>query len=627
MRYFFAILSLVIAAVLLVLGVGQRTFLGGPSSIQRSIDPATISGDFAVLNADIFSEIDGKPSVILTGDSVFLAVGHQRDIQGWVAPEEHSILSLDATGESLTATTVQPVDPVESPEDDAGEDPPVEHPRGSDLWLSEYSGDSTLKVAMELNPDQGVLVAASATPDQNLTPEIKISWAQERNTPLAGPLLVTGGLFAALGALLYLFAIDHDRRGLGPRRGRKGPFQGLRNTRVSKRQREGIEGPNGEKPRKRTGLRRTLSITGLSLAGTLVLAGCSPSYWPQSPEPSPTTDTSEQTEEASAPVPVTESQVSMIVERISRVANEADNELDADLLAERFTGPAFDQRSANYAIRKSESSYQAPPRITSEMLGYALIQSTESWPRTMFVTVESSSEDPHEIIEEPATESAEENPAEESDTTDETAEAEPEATPTLALLMTQASPRENFQVTNVISLRGGIEMPAAAPISEGTALLADDLKTLRLEPRLVGEAFAQVLEEGPESERAADFTLEGEILVERMGLAWAQEQSGENVNYSVSVAASETPAVTLSTGQGGALVIASVLDDHITTADGDRYRVELSKIEQALGLSGSQTRVVQQWQHAVLFYVPSAESGNLIQVLGSSSEIVRATSG
>lgn len=611
MRYFFAILTLVIAGILLVLGVGQRTFLSGPSSVQIGVNAQQLEDGFAVIPAAVFDQLRGQPSVVLTGDQLFVAIGSSRDIEGWMQGQNHSVLSLGEGGEELEVQAVRTTEPAMDNNGDESESE-IPDPRGSDMWLDEFTGESSLKVAVDLEPSQAVLAQVASDTAADAT--VQVSWAREKNTPLAGPLLVTGGIFAALGAILYLFALDHDRRGLGPRRGRKGPFQGLRNRRpYSSQTASGVT-------KKAMKNRRLSLLAGAGAAALMVgLAGCSPSYWPQPVEPSPSVEAQEPTDELRAPVPVVESQIDMITARISEVANTADSDLDSDVLKARFTGPAFDQRSANFTIRSAEPDYQVPPRILSERLDYTLIQSTENWPRTMFITVDSSMTDPADSGEE---ESSEETEGE----SNESAGEGEESTPTLALLVTQSDPRSNYMTSHVISLRGGIEMPPAAPLSEGTALLSDDLKTLQLEPRMVSTAFADVLQAGQESEWYDLFALDDEILLDKMGAAWANQQSGENVNYSASVKATEVPVVSLSTGQGGALVIASVFDDHITASDGERYRVELSKIEQALGLSGSQERVVQRWLHDVLFYVPSAESGDKIVILGSSSEIVSASS-
>lgn len=602
---------------------------------------ATSSGEhYAVIPAEVFDEVKGNPSVILTGEDVFLAIGEMRDITGWLSTFTYDFVGTQE-GEELLVSKNMPILPVderpmasnvEAEAEDSDEDADVAadeeemqplDPRGSDLWLDEYEGESTLKVGVALEPTQGILITSQE--DTVLPSEMKISWAQERDTPLAGPFLAAGALFAALGGILYIFALDHDRRGLGPRRGRRGPLQGLRNRKARIKDTSTSTTPSSPSGRG--------NRLGFTIAGTIALAlgvtACSPSYWPQ------TEDTKVEVEEpvgevddTAAVVPVNGDQIDTILERIVSVADDADTTLESELLESRFTGPALTQRKMNYQIRGEESTWRVLPRLTADRLDYDLVQSTEKWPRTMFITVESSDSTAEERKEQEELEEQDQQDQQDTEAEESADLANPdekELTPSLSLLMTQESPHEDFQVSRIIELRSGIEMPAAAPSTDGTAVLSDDIKTLRMLPAEVGEAFSRVLEEGLDSESAAEFELADEILVEKMGSAWAEEQCIDELKCSATVAMSEEPIVTLSTGQGGALVFATLVDNHTMKVEGARNIVNLSKVEKALGIEGSHEQVVRQWQHDVLFYVPSSNSGETIQILGSSSEIIKVT--
>src|SRR5690606_12294 len=205
-------------------------------------------------------------------------------------------------------------------------------------------------------------------------------------------------------------------------------------------------------------------------------------------------------------VPVTDGQLSRIVQRVSELSNEADDGLNVDLLGERFTGDALAQRTANYTIRSAMPEYSVvPPRITDRELDYELVQSTESWPRTIFVTVESTSgsDDPADaVVEDPTAE----------DATDPEETEAPATSPSLALVLTQETPQQNYQVSRVLALRGGISMPQAAPAEQGTALLAHDIESLVAPPGEVGAQFAAVLQGGAEVPEAEAFDIEDDTL-------------------------------------------------------------------------------------------------------------------
>lgn len=355
--------------------------------------------------------------------------------------------------------------------------------------------------------------------------------------------------------------------------------------------------------------RRSVGVAAaaLGIAGMLALSGCSASYWPGgAPEPAKTTAAESTTKGAVAPVPVSDAQIRLIVDRVASAAAAGDEKLNAEALAERFSGDALAQRTANYKIRAQVSTYASTPaKITGRLLNYHLVQSTETWPRTIFVTVES------EAVQ--------------------TADTKTTEAPSIALVLTQRIPQENFKVTRAISLRGGLEMPAAAPASEGTALLADNIESLVLQPGAVGAGYAAVLQGGSGVPEAAMFDLADDPLMGQYGQAWAtqaQQKSdgeGKTQQYSVTVTQGTQPITSLSTGVGGALIATTIIESQVVDSAGGRYKPQAEGAVAALsGLSGQQDRIVRQVAHQLLFYVPSKSDGSKIKLLGVTSELVGA---
>lgn len=645
MRFGFAIASLVLSGILLILGIGQRTFLAGPAEIVYSAELPSGS-QYAVISGDAFAAEDGQANVVVSGEGAFAAVGSAIDVEAWVSPVAHAVLAVDQQSTQLVGTEVDAAKPAAAAED--AEAPEVLDPRGSDLWFDERSlvetdgeaeaaasGEAgTVRLPVATDGEDAVLIAVAE--DASAPAAVSIAWVQDQRTPLAGPFLAAGALFAALGGVLYLIAVDHDRRGLGPRRGRKGPLLGIRDSLFGRRRRaketpatepevaaSGPQAPasapeaaQGDRATRSTTRRVALPALWLTLA--LGLSGCSADYWPDfSQEPAAEEGAESADTTAVAPAPVTRGQIDRIVADIAAVAGEADDALDPELLKSRFTGDALSQRSANYKIRAAVPDYAiVPSRITDETLGYELVQSTEGWPRTVFVTVAS---------ETAASDAAEQEADAEDATADEA------ASPSLALIMSQASPHENFLVSRVVALRGGITMPEAAPADEGTALLGDDLQSLVLAPKEVGPAYAAVLVGGPESEQAKQFDLTGDTLIERSGAAWvaqaqaAADAAGQGVTYSVSAKQADTKIISLSTGVGGALVATTVIEERSEEPGSSRWRPTPSASITALtGLTGQQDRLISEVSHQLLFYVPSKTSSAPIQMLGFSSDLVGA---
>lgn len=646
MRYVIAIATLALAGVLLLLGLGQRTFLAGPAEISFPVDTKSETS-YAVVDGAEFAKMPGQANVVVKGDDAFVATGSTTDVRGWVEPFSHAELSVDKKGERLLSALIAPVQELvpEGVEPGSGLDP-----RGSDLWLEQRTIDEagtgveteTLRVPVSLGEDQSVLIASNG--EQPVPKDVSLVWVQDRNTPLAGPFLAGGALLVLVGGVLYLLAIDHDRRGLGPRRGRRGPLQGIRNSLSGGRARRSSTSAGASSPAPGTDAASTGSGSGsgsgqgtaqrgatlmsglrqrrlrrgvlpaVGIAVALGLSGCSASYWPQL-TPEPTVAEPSESPSVVAPVPVTDGQLKRIIKSVSETANAGDDSLDAAALAPRFVGDALAQRAANYTIRSVKPDYPVvPPRITDTELDYELVQSTEGWPRTLFVTVASSS----------GTEAA---PAE-----GEAAEgAEPEsgASPSLAMVLTQETPHDNYLVSRVVALRGGISMPQAAPAEDGTALLSNDIETLVLAPGKVGAAYAALLQNGADAEESKYFDLETDTLLEKYGKVRAaaaqaaSEEKGQTMQFSVTARQGDEKPVALSTGAGGALVATTVIEEQLVDSAGGRYKPQAKDEVTALsGLEGEQDRLVQEVAHQMLFFVPSKGGDAKIELLGVTSELV-----
>ncbi|MBL3686754.1 glycosyltransferase [Leucobacter zeae] len=641
MRYVLAIGALVLSGVLLLLGIGQRTFLAGPSEIRFPVDTVAETG-YAVVSGSEFGKLPGQANVVVKGGEAFVATGAERDVQGWVAEFPHAELSVDTQQRRLMSALVAGAV--------ASDDAPAESdaapaagldPRGSDLWLEERSLDASasdvevqsLRVPVSLAPDQAVLIASNGT--DPVPSDLALVWVQDRDTPWAGPLLAAGGLFALIGGILYLVAIDHNRRGLGPRRGRRGPLQGIRNSfgRRSRRpatpaatdSEAGRAGRDAVRPAEPRGRRRRLSaiVPAVGVAAALGLSGCSADYWPDfSSQPAEETPATE-APSGVAPVPVTDAQADRIITSVAGVAATGDEALDAELLEERFTGDALAQRVANYKIRAEIPDYGVvPPTITDEGLDYNLVQSTETWPRTLFLTVAS---------EAGGAKAAPEDVAAEGDQTADATAEDAKASPSLAMILTQQTPHDNYLVSRIVALRGGISMPAAAPAEEGTALLANDSTNLVLPPEEVGAAYATLLQGGTAVPEAESFDLSSDTLLESYGKARAEqaqkanEDEDQTVKFSATARQGDEPVVALSTGTGGALVSTTVIEEQLADAAGGRYKPQAKDVVSALsGLKGEQDKIVQVVAHQLLFYVPSKTDGAKIELLGVTSELVGA---
>lgn len=657
MRYVFAITALALAAVFAVMGLGQITFLSGPSSLSAALSPSA-DVHYSVIPGDVLMAEEGQAALSIRGkDVAFAGYGSTADVEAWVAPFEHNVFSYDAVTGEMTARTIGGVMPdttgaVSNEAPTSATD--FKNPTGSDLWLGEVSGDGLLTLYTDATAETSMIFASDGATAQPA--DVKLLWLQNQNAPWFGPLMVLAGAFALLGLILYLLAVDHDKRAVGPRRGKTGPFQGLRviareareklKERASRTREPGSNSIDAEaepSSAKRSGEEETsepesssrddkgepgiskriaLGFASLLIATMFATTGCSSQYWPQAPAPespgatssadaSTTTDSSAQAD--LPPIPVSEPQLQSIVSRITTVADDADKAMSVDAIKTRFVGSALAQREANYKVRAAVTGTPAPLSLTANLLGYNLIQSTAGWPRTILATTNSVWPEGQEVAKDSKGDAVE--------------------SPALALLLRQESPYSNYMVHSVIEVRGGIVFPEAAAAEEGVALMPEDTKTLLLAPNKVGVAFGEILAQGEAAPSFKLFDVKDDVLLAQMGAAWvakAQAEAatkGESVEYSIETSQADD-VVALSTGATGALVSVTVNEKHIAKSTQARGSVKLTPSVKALsGLEGSKKSIYQLWQHQMLFFVPTQGVDEKIRVLGSTTAMTGAGEG
>ncbi|OUD85860.1 hypothetical protein BC477_15735 [Clavibacter michiganensis subsp. michiganensis] len=221
-------------------------------------------------------------------------------------------------------------------------------------------------------PDDVSLILA--TDGQAAAPaDVELSWPSEGESPWVVPLVVGGIVLLVVGLVLYLLALRHLRRSRGPRRNLP-PRGGPRIPRIGPAARRAAltagSGAAPVTPRGR-GRRSRIALPVLVVTG-LALSGCTAQGAPAdlaagmgstaTPTPTSSLDAARQAEDADPPV-VTQDQAERIVSRVSEVATAADQSLDAAALAPRFAGPALQERTSDYQVRKAKPDIAAVPAI------------------------------------------------------------------------------------------------------------------------------------------------------------------------------------------------------------------------------------------------------------------------
>ena len=583
MRFISAIVSFVLAFLLIGYGIAQRTILAGPDHLTASVTldsraPLTII-DGTVLDAN-----KGHQTLDISGASkVFAAYGRTADVHAWAGDASYNKVRYNATTHSLTSKVVK------------GKESKVPDPRGSDLWLEEHSSDGSLSFTVNVPKDISVIIAsdgAHAAPS-----DVAIRWPLDNRTPWSGPLVIAGVALLLLGLGLYLWALYHLRKARGPRR---------KSPKMPKLPKQRSYKPRRTKPPqvtsgRRSAHRRVIAVIPVLLAGSLALSSCSSTALPsffgaqRDAQPSATATVDPAATDNQQATAVTVPQLKEIITRVSTVAAKADEAKDATLLATRFAGAALQLRATNYEIRTKDNTVAALTAIPSGDIEVALPQQNDTWPRTVFTVLV--------------------NPKDKT------------VSP-LALMLQQETPRDNYKVIYAVSLEAKVVLPKVASASVGAPQFLPDYKALSLPPGQVGPAYADILLNGPSSQYAKYFDTTRDRFAKDNGYEFKQTRKAgmpDKVGVEFSNAPGIGATIAFGTNNSGALVAVSV--DQTETVSPTEAGATLNSSGLVKTLSGVNTTLkglVATYGEQLLFYVPKVGSHQKIVLLGDADGIVSA---
>jgi hypothetical protein len=595
-RFVFAILAFVLAALMIAFGIAQRTIFLEPASASLT---ATIDDGsrYAIIDGAALAAVPGSQTITVSGaDTIFMAYGRTADIQAWIGNDSYAAIGLEETDSPALTVTSATGTPVDAEPSVLPEELPT-NPAGSDLWLEEFAGQGSLTTT--LNVPDGISVVLASDGTAPAPTDISVAWPTDNSTPWAGPLIVGGALMALIGFVIYLLGLLHFRRSRRPRRNVP---RGPRMPRLPRAPR-----PKTIKASEITGPRRSIGRSMIAVPVILVtgfaLTGCSPEFWPAAaPEAegtvtataSPTaTGTEAPVIDELPPPAVTQPQLERIVGEIVTLTTAADAALDADSLGTRFTGPALEQRLANYKIRSADSSFTPTVALPAAPLTLTLPQQTSTWPRVVMTVLQSEDE---------------------------------ASVPTMALVLKQASPREKYLVEYTIQLEASAKVPDVAPASIGAPLIAPDNKFMVMAPAEVGPAYADLLLNGEASATFPLFDAEGDTARTQLGVeSKAQREADLEDTGSIefSNAAGSGEVVALATNDSGSIVAVSINEITQVKAVNGKATITLEGPSKALsGIESTAKGVESTYGTQILFHVPPANSSDKIVLLGFSQGLI-----
>jgi hypothetical protein len=567
-RFVLAIISFVVAAVMIGAGIAQRTILLEPDEVTLSTESSSSAAAVTVIEGAALNAFDGRQSLTVSGTSgdVIAAYGRTTDILGWIGDAEYNEIGYDAEAGELTTTLIE------------GAEKEVPTIEGSDLWIEEYSRSGSFSLGANLPSDISFIVISDGV--KPAPAEVSISWPLDNSTPWAGPLIVAGAVALLLGLAFLLWATSHMRSSRGPRR-KQQKMPKVPRKPLYKPSRKSISKPGP----------RAVGMIAVPLVLAGVLAGCTTGTAAPTPTPSASAESAAQ----ASPPAATVSQVERIVAAVSQTAAEADAAKDATLLATRFEGAALELRVANYAITTADSTIAALAAIPAGPVKVTLPQQTDSWPRTVFAVIQ--------------------------DDADSTV-------PPLALFLSQEDPRANYKVSYAITLEPSAVLPKVAPAAIGTSRIADDSAVLRLSPDELATDYADILENDIDSDAYLDFEAEGDSLRENVGVSYkatvrASLPTTATVAFGHALGGAE--AIALATNDAGALIAVNLNETTtVTPVEAGAAVNPTGQVKALSGLAVSTVGVLATYGDQLLFYVPPTGSDAKIVLLGYTQGLIAA---
>ncbi|MHA7262677.1 hypothetical protein ACX80W_05660 [Arthrobacter sp. TMN-37] len=564
---------IIIAGVLLMLlGIGQRTFWAPPETVTFSVPDGAETGPVTVIDAAARNDGAGGVEITVKGDGAFtLAVGRAADVDAWVGDAAH--LRVTGVGEDTLET-----------EFTKGE-AEVPDPRGADLWTSEETAEGSVTHSW-INPAEGdfsILLVADGT--AAAPSDISITEPNDASTPFAVPLIVAGALVAVLGiALLF---VTPRSPGTGPGR----PTPAPEGSRAYLRQQQRAGGADRRARARRLAHPVSAVTVAALLAGTAVAGPAVAKPADQQPEQTGSAEGSKSGGARQGAPAVLESQLERILGSVATTVAEADAAADSALLEPRVAGAAVELRTAGYSVRSKDKEAPAPAPVAGSPVLTRVIPAAGEWPRTVVALTQ-----------------GEGNPVPQ------------------ALVLTQDSPRTNYKLVSAIQMLPGTTFPASAADGGLNELAPDAEDTLAMAPQAAVSAIADFLT-SPKGQHKDTFeanSFADAITGFQSQVVADKDNAAATISFRHVAQAPSTRA--LGTEDGGAVVFGYLKHTYSSVPKGRGDSIDLNGTiyETLTGQKKTEKGIDVDYGEAVMMYVPPAGSKDKIRVIGAAQQLLAA---
>jgi hypothetical protein len=582
-RFIVSLILFAVSAVMITAGILIHSVFAPPSTLTQSItlsDPAPIT----VIDTTSLNRISSTQTISVLGgasgtvyvenpdaaptattaesERIVLAWGRQSDVMAFVGNVSYQ--EIVAKGEEGDLVSKKVV----------GTEVATPDPAGSDLWIEEFEAEQFL--ARDVTTPKANLLLIATDGALPAPKKVTITWKMDVDNSVQTNLFYGGLILAIIGGVFYYLGWWADRRKHRHRQGRM-----PRRPRPPRWRPERTPLP----PRRRHG-RRAMPFIAIGLALPLVLSGCSIIPSPVV-EPIPTTPASPRG------VAVSAAQFENILGKVRATLAAADEQRAENVAATRLDGAALRFRVAQYKVQRQDRDLGVPFLIPEGRVRLLLPQRTNEWPRSVFAVID--------------------------DGTDVNA-------PSVAVVLTQATPRDNYKLSHSVALEPGAIIPSVAAADAGAAVIRGETELLSVTPTQAVEHYADLLINGEESPYAATFDADSlQTQIGAKAKAKRARDLGKTAKFRWTDTMAEDLPLVFATAEAGALVAVTLQESEIVKpAVAGAAITATGAVKILAGVTSSMKGIQANYQYQLLFYVPALGSTEKIRLLGYSYALTSA---
>jgi hypothetical protein len=533
------------------------------TSLNRISSTQTISVQGGASGTVYVDNPDGAPTATTEeSERIVLAWGRKTDVMAFIGNSSYQEVVARGEEGTLVAKKV------------TGTEVAIPDPVGSDMWYEAYEAEQFL--ARDVTTPKANLIIIATDGALPAPKSLTITWKMDIDNSVPTNLFYGGLILAVVGGVFYYLGWWVDRRkhrhrqGRMPRKPRPPRWRPARTALA---------------PRRRHG-RRALPFIAVGLALPIVLSGCSAFPSPII-EPIPTSPASPRS------VAVTAEQVDQILTKLRETLANADEQRAPNVAETRLEGAALRFRLAQYQVQSQDKDLGATFVIPEGQVRLLLPQRTSEWPRSVFAVIDDGS--------------------------DETA-------PSVAVVLTQATARDNYKLTYSVALEPSAVIPSVAAADSGAAVIRGETELLSVTPTQAVEHYGDLLINGDKSPYFTAF--DPDSLQEQIGAEAKTKRArelGKTARFSWEDSITEDEPIVFATADAGGIVAVTLQESETVKPTSAGAAITATGAVKILAnVTSSMAGIQANYQYQLLFYVPALGSAEKIRLLGYSYALTSA---